>query len=457
VAARKAAPSRKTKARPDSVLDVIGVQRRAPFGENPAVGARGTRTQQRILRAALEVFGEVGYEACRVERITEVAGCSRPSFYQYFSSKEDLFRQLAGEVARALFAVIDGMGQVTPDEDGWQALRDWLGAYADLYERYWPVFAAFAAAEGVDDEVAAGAARVGDREIASLSAKIDPAAFRSGTPAVVAGLLLNAVNRANRYERLLARIAPGAEPERKRMLDSLADVLHRSLFGRRGVAMVEHRPPSSVRGLEPADDGPEPEPEAPRHGPAGRRTRTAILDAGARVFAGRGYHETRVDDIVAAAGVSHGTFYRYFANKDDAFRVVAGRSGGRVFRSISRIPSVAGDPGAAASTRALKKWVGEYAETWQAEGPIFRLWVEAMSGDVALTDVTVGSMDVIRGTLARFLGPRTFGDADMDAFLLLAFLDLSDEGPAASPAFAYPVDVVVALIRRGFLGLDARF
>ena len=445
------------KQREGSVLEVIGVQRRAPFGENPAVGARGTRTQQRILHAALEVFGEVGYEACRVERITEVAGCSRPSFYQYFSSKEDLFRQLAGEVARALFAVIDGMRTVTPDEDGWHALRDWLAAYAQLYREYWPVFAAFDAAAGVDSVVASGASRVGNRELRSLAAKLDPAASTSASPEVVAGVLLNVVNRANRYERLLARIAPGREPESDRMLDSLADLLHRSLFGRRSVAMVAHQPPSSVGGLPPAADGAEPELEAPRHGPAGRRTRTAILDCAAREFAARGYHETRVDDIVAAAGVSHGTFYRYFSNKDDAFRVVAARSGGRVFRAISRIPDVAGDRGAAASTRALKRWVAEYAETWQAEGPIFRLWVEAMAGDAALAEVTVGSMDVIRGTLARFLAPRPFGDTDMDAFLLLALLDLSQEGPSAPRAIDYPIDVVVTLLRRGFLGVDARF
>src|SRR5436305_8029886 len=143
-----------------SVIEDIGVQRRAPFGENPAVGARGTRTQQRILHAALQVFAEDGYESCRVERITEQAGCSRPSFYQYFSSKEDLFRQLAGEVARSLFAISEGMGDITPDDAGWDALRAWLADYCDLYERYWPVFVTFLAAEGRDQPVASGAARL---------------------------------------------------------------------------------------------------------------------------------------------------------------------------------------------------------------------------------------------------------------------------------------------------------
>src|SRR5919109_2440838 len=62
------------------------VQRRAPFSVNPEVGVRGQRAQQRILEAALQVFGEVGYHRCGVARITEVAGCSRAAFYQYFSS-----------------------------------------------------------------------------------------------------------------------------------------------------------------------------------------------------------------------------------------------------------------------------------------------------------------------------------------------------------------------------------
>ena len=41
---------------------------------------------------------------CGVKRITELSGYSRASFYQYFSSKEDLFHQLTGRVARELSA-----------------------------------------------------------------------------------------------------------------------------------------------------------------------------------------------------------------------------------------------------------------------------------------------------------------------------------------------------------------
>ena len=64
--------------------DPTSVLRRAPFSDNPRVGARGQRAHQRILEAALQVFGEEGYHRCGVIRITEVAGCSRAAFYQYF-------------------------------------------------------------------------------------------------------------------------------------------------------------------------------------------------------------------------------------------------------------------------------------------------------------------------------------------------------------------------------------
>ncbi len=41
-----------------------------------------------------------------------------------------------------------------------------------------------------------------------------------------------------------------------------------------------------------------------------------LLDAGMHVFAERGYHAARVDDIVRAARTSHGTVSLYFANKE---------------------------------------------------------------------------------------------------------------------------------------------
>src|SRR5438309_51888 len=55
----------------------------------------------------------------------------------------------------------------------------------------------------------------------------------------------------------------------------------------------------------------------------GRNTMRRLLDAGVVVFEKRGYQAARVDDIVKEANTSHGTFYLYFASKEDLFRSLA--------------------------------------------------------------------------------------------------------------------------------------
>jgi AcrR family transcriptional regulator len=69
------------------------------------------------------------------------------------------------------------------------------------------------------------------------------------------------------------------------------------------------------------DDG-----AAPRFTPTsarGQRTRAAIVTAAREVFETRGFADTNVAAITAAAGVGYGSFYVYFASKDEVFAEVA--------------------------------------------------------------------------------------------------------------------------------------
>jgi AcrR family transcriptional regulator len=56
----------------------------------------------------------------------------------------------------------------------------------------------------------------------------------------------------------------------------------------------------------------------------GLERKQQLLDHAAELFAERGYAETRVIDIVRAAGVAKGLFYWYFDNKESLFKELAG-------------------------------------------------------------------------------------------------------------------------------------
>ena len=62
-----------------------------------------------------------------------------------------------------------------------------------------------------------------------------------------------------------------------------------------------------------------------------QQTRQALISAATRLFEDKGYDETTVAEIAAAAGVSTKTFFNYFASKDEVlFPHLSGRIDGAV-------------------------------------------------------------------------------------------------------------------------------
>ena len=106
----------------------------------------------------------------------------------------------------------------------------------------------------------------------------------------------------------------------------------------------------------------------------GQQTVRRLLDAGIQVFGRRGYHSARVDDIVKVAKTSHGTFYLYFANKEELFAALTlDVSDAMVAVAESLGPLDAGPAGQA----ELRRWLGEFAELYAHYGPVIRTWTEA--------------------------------------------------------------------------------
>jgi len=68
----------------------------------------------------------------------------------------------------------------------------------------------------------------------------------------------------------------------------------------------------------------------------GQVTRERLLTAAEVMFGQRGYQRTRIADIVAEAGISHGLFYRHFADKDAVLNAVLTRLNDRLRHSSGR-------------------------------------------------------------------------------------------------------------------------
>lgn len=64
------------------------------------LSARGLRTRAKLVEAAEEVFGELGWHDASIVKITEAAGVSQGTFYLYFSSKQEIFVELVRDLNR---------------------------------------------------------------------------------------------------------------------------------------------------------------------------------------------------------------------------------------------------------------------------------------------------------------------------------------------------------------------
>jgi AcrR family transcriptional regulator len=433
-------PPRPTNPERDAPTAAV---RRAPYSDNPTVGTRGLRTQQRILDAALQVFGEHGYERSTIERVAQLAGCSRVSFYQYFAGKEDVFRHLAAQVARQLRASAEALEPLDAGPEGWAALRSWVGRYGDVFARYEPVFRAFGAAVESDQALVGGSRKAGERNVALFQSKLATTALPPRQLDPVVGLLLAGTTRTLDMAAILRSALPDAYP-RQRIEVALTDVIHRSLFGVEP-AVNAHVPsgerPPPLRIGEPLQGvfARAAELEAESAQP-GRRALASMLEVGHDVVVRCGYQGTRVDDVVAAAGVSHGAFYRYFENKDEFVRIVAVQALNALSSALSEVP---GGPDRA----ALRRWLRRYNTTHAARGAMVRVWVEAGFDD-PLRAYRAAVFEWGRRRLARLLHDRPFGDLDADAVVLLAFV----ESFGAEPRQPAELEAALHVLERGFLG-----
>ena len=63
------------------------------------------------MTAATRLFAERGFAATSIRQIVEASGCTNPSLYYYFSSKEDLFRKVVDTQLEHIATFLRDWGQ----------------------------------------------------------------------------------------------------------------------------------------------------------------------------------------------------------------------------------------------------------------------------------------------------------------------------------------------------------
>jgi AcrR family transcriptional regulator len=177
-----------------------------------------------------------------------------------------------------------------------------------------------------------------------------------------------------------------------------------------------------------------------------------LRDAGLAVFAERGYYAARVDDIVRAAETSHGTFYLYFANKEELLRDLASACATDL-RAAAHALSPADPERDGDSTDDLAAFVGAFMATYARYGPVIRAWMEDQMGDGEINRLGVRTFTKIADALAERLAAAGADATPARVGALMALLErvayytasgrLDRDDPAV-------IATITTVVRRGF-------
>jgi AcrR family transcriptional regulator len=278
---------------------------------------RKSTQRSRLLNGMRHVAVRDGYAAASIAQVIAHAGVSRPTFYEYFTDKDDCFLAALAEIQQQLLADIARAIGDSPAENAAETTITTLAGFASCQ----PERAQFL----MNEPLAGGPSLLDARDqgLEEIARIIEQAhaglASHIARPDVPARVLLGAT-----YRLLARRLregtdgSPGIPEDLLAWVESYERPLH------------EH----SWRTLEPIGR-PEPwailpetllsEPAAIPHRRRGdsnavaENQRRRILFATAAVAESKGYAATTIADITARASLDRRAFNALFADKHDAF------------------------------------------------------------------------------------------------------------------------------------------
>lgn len=153
------------------------------------VTQRGQETRARLLAAAEKVFGERSYFQVSIADITREAGTGNGTFYLYFPSKEEAFRELVQQRGHEL-RMITRMA-TDSSQTRFEAERAGFAAFFEFIDQHRDLYRVVRQAEFVDQALFQEYYRVfADGYCAALSAAMDRGEIARVDPEVLAYCLM---------------------------------------------------------------------------------------------------------------------------------------------------------------------------------------------------------------------------------------------------------------------------
>jgi AcrR family transcriptional regulator len=296
--------------------------RRLPTGAHGLAREEVERDQrERLQRAMTELIAERGYQGVRILDLTQLAHVSRPTFYELYADKEELFVSTYEDIARRTAETV--VAAIDFDAPLEQRLRAGMHAFTELAAAEPHAMSLF-----LLGAFGAGSKALARRKKTIRSLEQALMSTRAGSAEEVAPELTVKVVLGGIREVAVARLHHGTSAEMRKLADELTDWI--TWFAPTLPPGLEGDPPTQRPESEATRDfSSERSRRAQVRLPSGRHDlsreevassqRERILDATAEIVAEKGLAALTIPEIASRANVSHETFYEMFPTKMAAF------------------------------------------------------------------------------------------------------------------------------------------
>jgi AcrR family transcriptional regulator len=358
-------------------------RRRPSYPVSPVIGPEGNRAAQEMMDAARRLFAERGYHGTSVTAICAATERSDAAFYQYFSSKRELFKMFYEELGKELLAHFEQLQTLTGDAAGLARLGQWLRGLSELLRRYSTVFMEWPA----PDEGEPGAENPQERYMVRFADALSSRLGAADTGGLSSRTLAISVICLTAWSHLVldaqSAAGGGAAVSPATLDEALTGMVHRAIFppsrvpGGDGVLLkgTVHRDGDADQS-DGTGRGPGAPPGLRRAAttPAGRRTIERITSAAAVAFDQHGLAGTSVNSIIAEAGVAHGTFYQYWTDRAAVIATLAYQAASAVRDRLGALPLVG-------TEAELTEWLDGWLDVIARHGVSLHVWTSEAAGD----------------------------------------------------------------------------